>query len=73
MKDQLRSIAVKVEEPEPGAFYWVLIESGEGASIFTDIGRSKQPYDNWLLAVVGGVEALQQLTGDSSRGPRSPV
>jgi hypothetical protein len=73
MTDQLRSIAVKVEEPSPGAFHWTLIESAEGASTFRQLAISEAPYDNWLLALVAGVEALQRLTGDSSRGPRKEI
>jgi hypothetical protein len=72
MTDHLRSIAVKVEEPRPGVFHWVLIESTDDAAVFKPLSVSPDPYDNWLLALVAGVEALQRMTGDSSRGPRLP-
>lgn len=72
MTDHLRSIAVKVEEPEPGVFHWVLVENTGDALIFKQIAASEMACDNWLLALVGGVEALQRMTEDSSRGPRAP-
>jgi hypothetical protein len=71
MKDQLRRIAVQVQEPEPGVFCWVLIESIADSTRFSDIATSDGTYDNWLLAMVGGVEALQRMTQDTSRGPRA--
>jgi hypothetical protein len=71
MTDHLRSIAVKVDEPEPGAFHWVLVESTQDPALFNEVAVSPEPYDNWLLALVGGVEALQRMAKDSSRGPRA--
>ena len=40
MTDHLRSIAVTVDEPDPGVFHWVLMESTEDASVYEELEAS---------------------------------
>lgn len=38
----LRRIAIFVDEPDPGQFYWVLIENGEDAATWSDLEAEQQ-------------------------------
>ncbi|CAN7384492.1 hypothetical protein [Variovorax sp. LjRoot178] len=72
MTDHLRSIAVTVDEPDPGVFHWVLIESTEDASVYLDIEASEGSYDSWTHALRHGTERLMQIAIESPViGPRA--
>jgi hypothetical protein len=58
MTDHLRSIAVTVDEPDPGVFHWVLIESTEDASVYQELEASEGSYDSWTHALRQGTERL---------------
>lgn len=71
MTDHLRSIAVTVDEPDPGVFHWVLIESTEDASVYQELEASEGSYDSWTHALRQGTERLMALAKDSPmKGPR---
>ena len=63
----LRSIAVSVEEVEPGAFEWVLIERGIEWSL---LKRAKRPTASCAKAMAAGLLALQGMIDDLDAGPR---
>lgn len=67
----IRRISVHVDEPDPGHFYWVLMEEGDDASQWVELESADQPYDMWLDALQAGVEALQRQAGDERIDPRS--
>lgn len=71
MTTHLRRITTFVDEPEPGAFYWVMIESSGDASVWVEVDVSDQPYCTWLEACMGGSTALMQLVSDDEIGPRA--
>lgn len=63
----LRSIAVSVEEVEPGAFEWVLFEQGIEWSLLKRANRPAASYDK---AMAAGLLALQGMIDDLDSGPR---
>lgn len=65
----LRRLAIFVDEPDPGCFYWVLIESKEDAAVWADIGSSDESFDTWILAWEAGNKHLLSLVEDKSTGP----
>lgn len=65
----LRRIAVFVDEPDPGCFYWVLIESKHDASIWEDIASSEESFDTWQAAYGAGTVELKRLVFDEKTGP----
>lgn len=67
----LRRLAVFVDEPDPGCFYWVHIESKHDASVWDDIASSDESYDTWKEAVDAGNAALMLLASDEKVGPRA--
>lgn len=63
----LRSIAVTVEEVEPGAFDWLLLEHGDE---WTVLMRSKRSTASYAKAMAAGLMALQEMVDDLDAGPR---
>ncbi|MDI1272350.1 hypothetical protein [Polaromonas sp.] len=68
-KLHLRRIAVFVDEPDPGCFYWVLIESKYDASEWEDIGSSDESFDTWQQAWDAGNKHLLSQVTDPKKGP----
>lgn len=65
----LRAISLTVEEPEPGAFRWVLLENklqGE----WTELSAARTPSSTYAIAVSQGLLELQSLAVDLDIGPR---
>ena len=68
---QIRRIAVHVDEPDPGHFYWVLMEEGDDASHWVELGSADQPTDMWIDAFQAGTAALLGYVQDERIGPRA--
>lgn len=68
----LRRIAIFVDEPDPGCFYWVLIESKHDASVWEDVKSSDESFDTWQAAYDAGTVALMHLVPDETKGPQAP-
>jgi hypothetical protein len=71
MTDHLRRIALTVEEPGPGRFHWVLLESLEDASGWNELAASSRAYPEWIDAINFGNNALMAMARDRRVGPRS--
>ena len=87
MADQLRAIALTVDEPSPGLFYWALLErqapgspsSAPPAAALPDIvvfdmqvAKADEPYNSFEKAARAGLLNWSRLAGgDVSRGPRT--
>jgi|GEM_PF-6677221 len=69
---QLRSIGVFVDEPDPGCFYWVIHESIEEATTWRDVSASEETFSTCLEAFESGNKALLKLVADKKTGPLSP-
>jgi hypothetical protein len=65
----LRALAVTVEEPKPGAFFWVLLEQGVE---WAPLSRAARPSKGYAKAMANGLLALQGLIEDLEAGPREP-
>lgn len=72
MANHIRHLAVYIDEPDPGCFHWVLIESTEDASVWLDLEASEESYDLWLDAFTAGNKALLKHVPDERIGPRAP-
>jgi hypothetical protein len=70
MTSHIRRISVHVDEPEPGQFFWVLMEEGDDASQWHEIESAAEPYDMWLDALQAGTKALIEYAPDERIGPR---
>ena len=65
----LRSLTVFVDEPDPGDYYWVLIESTGDAAIWIDIDSSQAPLSSWEDAFDKGVVELKKRVPNKRLGP----
>lgn len=54
-------IALIVEEPAPGQFYWVLQQQRVRAAV----ERAARPMPSYGLAVMAGISAMEQRSGAS--------
>ncbi len=73
MSNQLRSIALTVNEPSPGLFHWALLESqGEHTEFGRRFAMAEEPYDSFEKAARAGMLNWLKLAGDDTkRGPRT--
>ncbi len=73
MANQLRPIALTVNEPSPGLFHWALLESqGEHAEFGSRFAMAEEPYDSFEKAARAGMLNWLKLAGDDTkRGPRT--
>lgn len=71
MTDHLRSLSVHVDEPDPGVFHWVILESTEDASVWADGEASHDSFASWDEALAAGVTALRAYAKDLAVGPRA--
>ena len=65
----LRRLTVFVDEPDPGDYYWVLIESTGDAAIWIDIDSSQAPVSSWEDAFDKGVVELKKRVPNKVLGP----
>jgi len=65
----IRKISVHVDEPDPGHFYWVLMEEDD-ASQWRELASADGAYDIWLDATQAGNRALLDYVVDERIGPR---
>ena len=73
MANQLRPIALTVNEPSPGLFHWSLLESSGERSVFNRrVAAADEPYDSFDKAARAGLLNWVRLAGDDvRRGPRT--
>lgn len=69
-KGHIRRISVHVDEPEPGHFYWVLMEEDGDATVWKELETGEDSYDIWLDALSAGCQALVRHVPDERIGPR---
>ena len=70
--DYLRSIALTVEEDEPGHFTWVLLESQGDAVVFdVELACGEQAFPSYRQALEAGFDALTDMCDDKNAGPRA--
>ena len=68
--DHLRHISLSVDEPDPGLFYWVLMESKDDISVWSEYKASVESYATYGKALRAGLAVLESI-GDSKVGPRT--
>ncbi|MES2977446.1 MAG: hypothetical protein V4731_03410 [Pseudomonadota bacterium] len=75
MPNQLRPIALTVDEPAPGLFHWILMErqpDGDQAAFEHRLASADEPYDSFEKAARAGLLKWTILAGDEPRrGPRT--
>lgn len=71
MTDHLRLISVHVDEPDPGHFFWVLMESTQDSTVFGELMAAQRPEKSWEDALYAGVNRLIDLAQTVERGPRT--
>lgn len=62
-------IAIRVDEPTPGQFCWVLMEEGDDPSHWVTLESAEKPCDLWLDALEAGVRALVGYAPEERNGP----
>lgn len=65
---ELRRLALTVDEPWPGLFFWVLQEENDDVGIYEPIDVADSPVATYREALARGYVALQSLCGLD--GPR---
>ena len=66
----IRRVSVHVDEPDPGHFYWVLMEEGDDPSQWVELQSAQESYDMWIDALQAGMWTLERLAEDERIGPR---
>lgn len=69
MPSFLRSIAVTVDEPNPGSFYWVLLESDGLGDPFSVLSNARTGLDSYDAALAEGTQQLRRMCRDRRLGP----
>jgi hypothetical protein len=67
----LRHLTIYVDEPDPGSFFWVLIESTEDSVVWKETRGSEDTYGTWVAAFDAGVAELKSLIENIELGPRA--
>ena len=65
---ELRRLALTVDEPWPGLYFWVLQEENDESGNYEPIDVSESPFPSYQDALSRGYVALQTLCGPN--GPR---
>lgn len=65
----LRRIAVSVDEPERGEFYWTLMESTDDITVWTELYAAEESVSTYGEALRLGVGILMAMGSDED-GPR---
>lgn len=68
MTADLRRIALTVDEPWPGLYFWVLQEENDDAGVYEPIDAADAPAKTYQAALAAGYMALQAAAG--ADGPR---
>ncbi len=69
--NRLRALAVTIDEPDPGCFYWTLLEAPADSSQFAVLTSSSVSYPSYDAALSSGVEELRNACTDLGVGPRA--
>ena len=67
---QLRQIAVYVDEPEPGMYFWTILEKFEDTETWEIIDSSIEATSTWLDAYEVGQDSLLLRVINFHTGPR---
>jgi len=65
---ELRRLALTVDEPVPGMYFWVVQEEDDEMGIYEPIESAEMPVTSYHAALAAGYMALQALCGPN--GPR---
>ncbi|RYF63101.1 MAG: hypothetical protein EOO22_26570 [Comamonadaceae bacterium] len=68
---RLRSIALTVDELDPGSYCWSLLEAPADSVAFSVLCTSTLSYPSYDAALASGVEALRSTCADLGAGPRA--
>lgn len=71
--NQLRKLALAVDEPEPGEFYWIILESKDDASAWEELSSGMHGYATWREAWSFGIIEYSKMVKDQRIGPRCVV
>ena len=66
----LRHLALSIDEPEPGLFHWMVLESEDAMKTWYVLGASDDAYDSFGEAWDDGASELRGM-GDAQYGPRA--
>lgn len=61
MAEYFRSVSVRITEPVPRRFYWTIVENLGVATMFNELAKSTESFDNWEAARQAGVAELKRL------------
>lgn len=68
---RLRSLAITVDELDPGSYCWSLLEAPADSVAFSVLSTSTISYPSYDAALAAGVEVLRSTCSDLGAGPRS--
>jgi hypothetical protein len=66
--NDLRRLALTVDEPSPGLYFWVLQEECDELGIYEPVEAAEMPLASYQAALAAGYVALQAVSGPT--GPR---
>lgn len=66
----LRHLALTVDEPEPGLYHWMVLESEDAMKTWFVLQASDDAYDSFREAWDDGAATLRDM-GDAQHGPRT--
>lgn len=68
--NQLRLLSLHIEEPDPGEFYWVVLENKEDPGAWTELTSALHGCTTWGDAWAQGVMEYMRHVRDRRIGPR---
>ncbi len=69
-RQPLRHLALSINEPEPGLYHWMILESEDAMKTWFVLEASDDAYDTFGEAWEDGASELRGL-GDAQYGPRA--
>lgn len=66
----LRHLALSVDEPEPGVYRWLVLESDDAMKTWFVLEAADDPFDTFSDAWDDGAAQLRDM-GDAQHGPRA--
>lgn len=66
----LRHLALSIDEPEPGLYHWMILESEDAMKTWFVLEASDDAYDTFGEAWDDGAAQLRDM-GDLQHGPRA--
>jgi hypothetical protein len=71
--NKIRKLALAVDEPELGEFYWIILECKDDAIAWEELSSGMHGYATWREAWSFGIIEYSKMVKDQRIGPRCVI